>query len=89
MKKIINVCFAFGAAIVIFGAWQKITHREYADISLSIGLLTEVVLFVIMGIQEIFLKEEPHNVPLQKGDSTELSAGLSDLNKTLKQIFNR
>lgn len=89
MKKAINVCFAFGAAIVVLGAWAKLVHKPYADTALTIGLLTEVVLFVVMGIQELFVKDDTYGVPLQKVDGTDLSTGLNDLNKTLKQIFNR
>jgi len=89
MKKAINVCFAFGAAVVVLGAWAKLVHKPYADIALTIGLLTEVALFIVMGIQELFIKDDTYEVPLQKIDSSDLSSGLTDLNNTLKQIFNR
>lgn len=36
-----------GAAIVIFGAWQKITHQALADFFLTAGLITEAVIFVV------------------------------------------
>jgi gliding motility-associated protein GldL len=36
-----------GAAIVIFGAWQKITHQELADFFLTAGLITEAIIFVV------------------------------------------
>lgn len=36
-----------GAAIVIFGAWQKITHQPLADFFLTAGLITEAVIFVV------------------------------------------
>lgn len=28
LEKIINTAYSFGAAIVVFGAWAKIEHRE-------------------------------------------------------------
>lgn len=36
-----------GAAIVIFGAWQKITHQALADFFLTAGLITEAIIFVV------------------------------------------
>jgi len=36
-----------GAAVVIFGAWAKILHKPFADIMLTIGLLTEATIFII------------------------------------------
>lgn len=36
-----------GAAIVIFGAWQKITHQPMADFFLTAGLITEAIIFVV------------------------------------------
>lgn len=36
-----------GAAIVIFGAWQKITHQAWADFFLTAGLITEAIIFVV------------------------------------------
>jgi len=53
MKKFenwLNVVTSFGATIVIVGAWQKITHQSSADVFLTIGLLTEAVIFALYGI---------------------------------------
>lgn len=46
-EKIVNVLVCMGAAIVIFGAWQKITHQALADFFLTAGLLTEAVIFIV------------------------------------------
>lgn len=53
MKKFenwLNVATSFGATIVIVGAWQKITHQPAADLFLTVGLLTEAVIFALYGI---------------------------------------
>lgn len=53
MKKFenwLNVVTSFGATIVIVGAWQKITHQPGADVFLTVGLLTEAVIFALYGI---------------------------------------
>lgn len=47
LEKIINTVVSIGAAVVIFGAWAKILHKSYADVMLTVGLLTEAVIFLI------------------------------------------
>jgi gliding motility-associated protein GldL len=46
-ERLVNVIVCVGAAIVIFGAWQKITHQALADFFLTAGLITEAVIFVV------------------------------------------
>ena len=46
-ERLVNVIVCIGAAIVIFGAWQKITHQPLADFFLTAGLITEAVIFVV------------------------------------------
>jgi hypothetical protein len=50
--KIINTAYSFGAAIVVFGAWGKIEHKDMGDTALTVGLLTETSIFVIYGLME-------------------------------------
>jgi gliding motility-associated protein GldL len=47
LEKSVNVIVCVGAAIVIFGAWQKITHQPWADFFLTAGLITEAVIFLV------------------------------------------
>jgi len=46
-ERLVNIIVCMGAAIVIFGAWQKITHQPLADFFLTAGLITEAVIFVV------------------------------------------
>jgi gliding motility-associated protein GldL len=46
-ERIVNIIVCMGAAIVIFGAWQKITHQALADFFLTAGLITEAIIFVV------------------------------------------
>jgi gliding motility-associated protein GldL len=46
-ERLVNVIVCVGAAIVIFGAWQKITHQALADFFLTAGLITEAVIFMV------------------------------------------
>ncbi|MFN7280784.1 MAG: gliding motility protein GldL, partial [bacterium] len=45
--KIVNIIVCVGAAVVIVGAWAKILHLSFADIMLTVGLLTEALIFVV------------------------------------------
>ena len=47
LEKIVNTIVSVGAAVVIFGAWAKILHKSYADVMLTVGLLTEAAIFLI------------------------------------------
>ncbi|HMP86595.1 MAG TPA: gliding motility protein GldL, partial [Lacibacter sp.] len=46
-EKISNIIVSLGAAVVIFGAWAKILHLSFADLMLTIGLLTEAGIFLV------------------------------------------
>lgn len=52
--KVLPTLYSVGAAVVIFGAWAKILHKDFADIMLTIGLLTEAVIFLSFAFQTFF-----------------------------------
>lgn len=49
--RLVPTLYAAGAAVVIFGAWAKIMHVEGANIWITAGLLTEVLIFILYAIQ--------------------------------------
>jgi gliding motility-associated protein GldL len=49
-NRLVNIIVCLGAAVVIFGAWAKILHKSFADIMLTVGLLTEAAIFIIYAI---------------------------------------
>lgn len=49
-EKILNTAYSFAAAVVVFGAWAKLEHKEFGGLALTIGLLVESGIFVIYGI---------------------------------------
>lgn len=49
VSKIVDVFVSVGAAIVIWGALQKILHAPNADFWLKAGLGTEAVVFLVYG----------------------------------------
>jgi gliding motility-associated protein GldL len=61
-EKISNIIVSLGAAVVIFGAWAKILHLGFADLMLTIGLLTEAGIFLVyayLSTQGYGLHESP------------------------------
>ena len=56
-KRFINMSYGFGASIVIIGALFKITHFEIGvltgNVMLSIGLITEAIIFAISAFEPI------------------------------------
>jgi gliding motility-associated protein GldL len=56
---VINFIFAFFAAVVILGALFKIRHWPYADEMITLGLLSEVIVFLVMAFM-VPPPEEPH-----------------------------
>jgi gliding motility-associated protein GldL len=50
VDRLVNIVVCVGAAVVIFGAWQKILHKPMADFFLTLGLLTEAGIFLIYAL---------------------------------------
>jgi len=50
ISKIVDVFVSIAAAVVIYGALQKILHSPAADIWLKIGLITEALVFLAYGV---------------------------------------
>jgi len=51
-KSIINYCYSWGASLVLMGALFKLQHWQGAGLMLTIGMLTEVVIFFISGFEK-------------------------------------
>jgi gliding motility-associated protein GldL len=87
-ERIVNVIVCMGAAIVIFGAWQKITHQALADFFLTAGLITEAIIFVVYA----FLPppgSEMHAIaealPKMAGNANAGNPALAKLDKMLQE----
>ena len=51
-KRFYNLCYCWGACLVILGAVFKIAHMPYDNLLLMIGLFTEGFIFFISGFDE-------------------------------------
>jgi gliding motility-associated protein GldL len=58
-QVVLNFIFAFFAAVVILGALFKIRHWPAADEMITVGLLSEVIVFLVMAFM-VPPPEEPH-----------------------------
>ncbi len=102
LQKIINTAYSFGAAIVVFGAWGKLEHKDFGDTALTAGLLTETGIFCIYGLlewrrdpalrQENALRQEektpkPAREPAGPEDFGELTATMKQTNQILNKVF--
>ena len=52
-KKIFNMAYGIGAAIVIVGALFKIQHRPYGSLILTIGMIVEAIVFFISAFDAV------------------------------------
>lgn len=67
VSKWFDVLVSIAAAVVIYGALQKILHTEYADLMLKVGLTVEAVIFLGYGILYlIYPAIDDHEVHLDK-----------------------
>ena len=93
LEKLINTVYSFAAAVVIFGAWAKLEHKDYGSIALTVGLLTEVGIFFIYGLMEwgkAPREEEDHSKqsqPISTEKAEELTSTLKHTNHILNKVF--
>lgn len=50
-KRLLNICYSVGAAIVIIGALFKILHLPYANQILTFAMVTEALVFVVSAFE--------------------------------------
>jgi gliding motility-associated protein GldL len=56
---LIDVLVSAGAAVIIFAAWAKLTHKSYADVMLTTGMWTETAIFLVYAAIE-WIKPKHH-----------------------------
>ncbi|MDE0599189.1 MAG: gliding motility protein GldL, partial [Dokdonia donghaensis] len=52
-KKLMNMVYGLGAAVVIIGALFKIMHWPFGNEMLIVGLVTEAVVFAISAFEPV------------------------------------
>jgi hypothetical protein len=87
MKKInhiLEITFSIGASIVILGAYGKIIHASWGGFMLSVGMITEVLLFLASGL--ILLFDKPVTPTYTALEISDLQKNIASLNKTLAVV---
>jgi len=60
-KANLNSVISWGASVVIIGLMFKILHLKGGEIMIAVGLMTESILFAIMGFAAMAVPEEKHD----------------------------
>lgn len=84
-KKTMGIVYGIGASIVLVGALFKLTHWPGANAMLTVGLLTEAVIFFLSAF------EPPHVEPdwsLVYPEFKEAYHGIASNEKSAPQTFN-
>jgi gliding motility-associated protein GldL len=96
LSKWMDVAVSMAAAVVIFGALQKILHTPIADLFLQIGLYTEAAIFAMYGIIYIGapLADDAHGAkpinPMEAMDKMMKDADINPANmKKLSESFQK
>ena len=98
--KILNTAYSFAAAIVVFGAWAKLEHKDFGGTALTVGMLVESCIFVIYGFVEWREKRQTasqpsaseqavpgQSAPGVSGEIAELKQTMEKTNGILRKIF--
>jgi gliding motility-associated protein GldL len=83
---LIDVLVSAGAAVIIFAAWAKLTHKSYADVMLTVGMWTETAIFLVYAIIE-WVKPKRHEEDVQPGDTEEVVVGNPALQSMDKMLM--
>ncbi|MEO6453562.1 MAG: gliding motility protein GldL [Ginsengibacter sp.] len=80
---LIDVLVSAGAAVIIFAAWAKLTHKSFADNMLTIGMWTETAIFLVYaGIE--WVKPKRHEEDEQPPEVVEVgNPALKTMDKML------
>ena len=84
--KFMDILVSIAAAVVIYGALQKILHTPSADIMLKIGLTTEAIVFLGYGVLFIIYPAmDDHEVHLPGGKDEKGNPALKSMEKMLEE----
>jgi len=84
---VIDVLVSAGAAVIIFAAWAKITHKSYADMMLTIGMWTETGVFLVYAVIE-WVKPKRHEEDLQPDELPVVATGNPALQSMDKMLMD-
>ena len=81
---VIDVLVSAGAAVIIFAAWAKLTHKSYADVMLTTGMWTETAIFLVYAAIE-WIKPKHHEEDDEIAEPVKVgSSPLASMDKMLQ-----
>lgn len=84
VSRLVDIFVSVGAAVVIWGALQKLLHTPTADLFLKIGLTAEAIIFLAYGIlYMIYPAVDDHHV--KAATVTAGTPALGSMEKMLKE----
>ena len=85
VSRIVDVFVSIAAAVVIWGALQKLLHTSTADLFLKVGLGTEAAVFLVYGILYLYYPAiDDHQVQLAGGMVPKGNPALKSMEKMLE-----
>ncbi len=87
LSKWMDVGVSVAAAVVIYGALQKILHTPSADLLLKIGLITEAIIFLAYGLLYAFFPavKEDYEAGGMKAAVATGNPALNNMDKMLQE----
>jgi len=86
VSKWFDVGVSIGAAVVIYGALQKILHTSIADVMLKIGLTTEAIIFLGYGVLYViypYMDDHEVHIPGMKKVEKEEASPIKTMEKMM------
>lgn len=84
--KFVDVLVSIAAAIVLFGALQKLMHTKLADLFLQIGLYTEAAIFLGYGLLYMYYPAmDEHEVHVPGLETDKGNPALKTMEKMLQE----
>lgn len=93
-KRLFNMAYSWGACLVILGATFKIAHYPYDDLFLTVGMVTEIIIFFISGFDEpsreykwnrVFPQLDTKAADPQAGNEA-INSMMAEISETLSKI---
>jgi gliding motility-associated protein GldL len=85
VSRVVDIFVSIAAAVVIWGALQKLLHTSWADFFLKMGLGTEAIVFLVYGILYLYYPAiDDHQVKLA-GSAPQGNPALKSMEKMLEE----
>jgi len=86
VSRVVDIFVSVAAAVVIWGALQKLLHTSWADWFLKVGLGTEAAVFLVYGILYLWYPAvDDHQVKIEGAAAPQGNPALKSMEKMLDE----